>query len=244
MKRVIIIAIFLISVVGSLKAEEHEIKFHIKYGFIKGGEAVMFINDTIFNGRPATHYKIDGRTTGITNALYGVHDIYETTVDKETGLPVKAIRSISEGSYKRYNETLFYHDIDSLHSKRKGWREMPNNMVDIISGFFYFINKNPFTNLQAGDAVNYSVYHADKIMDVTIKYLREEVITTSIGKVNCFVLAPLIEKGKMFNRSDGIRIYISKETKELMYVELETTFGSLKGILKSYKIDGVEQNTK
>lgn len=238
----IILLLFLIS--QSVQAEETRIKFHVKYGFIKGGEVEMVVVDTIFNNKPAIHYKVDGRTTGITNAIYGVREIYETTVDAETCLPVKAIRNIKEGNYRRYNETLFNHDVDSLCSQRKGCREMPTDLVDIISGFFYFVNKNPFDRLQEGDAVNYQVYHADKIMPVAIKYLREEVIKTEIGKINCLVLAPIIEKGKMFNRSDAIKIYISKADKSLVYVELETTFGSLKGVMKSYKIDGVEQVLK
>lgn len=230
--------------VQSAWAKEERIKFHVKFGFIKGGEVEMVVSDTIFEGKPAIQYLIDGRTTGITNAIYGVRDIYETTVDAETYLPLKAIRNIKEGNYRRYNETFFYHDIDSLHSQRKGWSEMPQNLVDIISGFFYFVNNNPFTHLQAGDAVNYSVYHADKITPVTIKYLREEVIKTDIGKINCLVLAPIIETGDMFSRSDAIKIYISKETKSMMYIELETTFGSLKAVMKSYIIDGVEQKVQ
>ncbi len=185
-----------------------------------------------------TWFLIAGKTTGITNAIYGVHDIYETTVDADTYLPLKAIRNIKEGSYRHYNETFFYNDIDSLHSQRTGWSEMPHNLVDIVSGFFYFVNNNPFANLQAGDAVNYSIYHDDKIMSVSIKFLREEVIKTDIGKINCLVLAPIIETGKMFSSSDAIRIYISKEKKSLVYIELETTFGSLKAVMKSYIIDG------
>jgi hypothetical protein len=244
MKHLLTIFLVLLIFSQSALAKEERIKFHVKFGFIKGGVVVMVVKDTVFNDRAAIHYSIDGRTTGITNAIYRVHDIYETTVDAETYLPLKAIRSIKEGSYKRYNETLFYHNIDSLHSQRKGWSEMPNNLVDIISGFFYFINRNPFSNLQAGDAVAYSIYHADKIMDVKIKYLREETIKTDIGKINCLVLSPLIDKGKMFNRSDGIKIYISKENKSLVYIVLETTFGSLKAVTKHYSIDGVEQSIK
>lgn len=244
MKQILVLFLVLYIFSPSASAKEERIKFHVKFGFIKGGEIVMIIKDTVFNNKPAVHYSIDGRTTGITNVIYGVHDLYETTVDAETYLPLKAIRDIKEGSYKRYNETFFYHDIDSLHSQRKGWSEMPNNLVDIISGLFHFINRNPFTNLQAGDAVKYSIYHADKIMDVSIKYLREETIKTDIGKINCMVLSPLIEKGKMFNRSDGIKIYISKEKNTLVYIVLQTTFGSLKAEAKYYSIDGIKQNIK
>ncbi len=224
------------------QAKEERIKFHVKFGFIKGGEVEMTVIDTVYNGRPAIQYLIDGRTTGITNAIYGVRDIYETTVDAETRLPVKAIRNIKEGSYRKYNETFFHHEGDSLCSLLKGCRPMEPGLLDIISGFFYFVNKNPFTHLQAGDAVYYSIYHADKIMPVSIKYLREEKLKTDIGEIDCLVLTPLIEKGKMFSRSDAIKIYISKEQKSLVYIDLDTTFGSLKGIMKSYSINGVEQN--
>lgn len=244
MKRIVILFYALFVASGSISAKEERILFFVKYGFIKGGEVEMVVNDTAFNGVPAIQYLIDGRTTGITNAIYGVRDIYETTVDSSSYLPLKAIRNIKEGNYRRYNETLFYHDVDSLHSQRKGWREMPHNLVDIISGFFYFVNNNPFTNLQSGDAVNYQVYHADKIMPVTIKYLREEEVKTDIGKINCLVLVPIIEKGGMFTRSDAIKIFISKETKSLVYVELDTTFGALKAVMKSYSIDGVAQTVK
>jgi hypothetical protein len=192
MKQIIALFFVILLFAQSIWAKEERIKFHVKFGFLKGGEVEMVVNDTIFNGKPAIQYLIDGRTTGITNAIYGVHDIYETTVDAQSYLPLKAIRNIKEGNYRRYNETFFYHDIDSLYSLRKGGREMPHNLVDIISGFFFFINNNPFTHLQAGDAVNYSVYHADEIMPVSIKFLREEVIKTGIGDINCLVLAPII----------------------------------------------------
>lgn len=239
-----LIILFTVLAINSSLAKEERMKFNVKFGFVKGGEAILIIKDTVFNGIPAIYYSINGTTTGLTNMIYGVHDIYETTVDAETHLPLLAIRKIKEGNYRHYNETLFYHDIDSLHSQRKGWSEMPDNLIDIISGFFYFVNKNPFTDLQGGDAVSYSIYHADEILDISIKFLREELIKTDIGPTNCYVLAPHFAGGKMFNRSDGINIYISKEKKIPVFIELETVFGSLKAVMKSYIIDGVEQKTQ
>lgn len=244
MKQFITVLFVFLFLTQSVWAKDEKMHFHVKYGFIKGGEVDMYIKDTVFNGKPAIYYKIDGRTTGVTNAIYGVREIYETIVDAESLLPQKAIRDVKEGNYTRYNETLFYHDIDSLHSQRKGWREMPHNLVDIISGFFYFLNKNPFDDIHAGDAVPYSVYHADKILDISIKFLREEIIKTDIGKSNSYVLSPQFSAGKMFSRSDAIKVYISKEKKIPVYLELETVFGSLKAKMKSYTIDGVEQKTK
>lgn len=241
MTRLIIACLFL--VFGSLQVQSEEIKvrFNLKFGFVKGGEAEMVISDTIFNGRPALHYHVLGETTGLANKLYGVYDIYETYVDAETHLPVKTIRNVKEGSYRRYNETLFYHDVDSINSQRSGWRKVPDNLVDIISVFFYFVNKNPFENLQPGDAVVYPTINADKISDVSIKYLREEEIKTDIGKINCYVLSPTVRKGKVLKRSDGIRFYLSKDEKVPVFIEFDMRVGSLKAVIKSYQINGVKK---
>ncbi|WP_346856054.1 DUF3108 domain-containing protein [uncultured Draconibacterium sp.] len=243
MNRFLLIILLLFLGVNSAFTKEVQIKFNLKFGFVKGGEAEMFISDTTFNGRLAIHYHVVGKTTGLANTLYGVYDIYETTVDAETHLPVKTIRNVKEGSYRRYNETLFYHDVDSINSQRSGWREVPHNLVDIISVFFYFIHNNPFENLSSGDGVVYPTINADKISDVSITYLREETIKTDIGTVNCYVLTPTVRKGRVLERSDGIKFYISKEEKIPVYVEFEMRVGALKAVIKSYKIDGVEQKS-
>src|SRR5690606_14626455 len=109
------------------EAKKEKIKFNLKFGFIKGGEAELIISDTIFNNTKAIHYFLEGRTTGFTDKLFGVNDIYETTVDANNRLPLKSVRNIKEGKYRWYNETLYFHDIDSIKSQKSGWRSVPNN---------------------------------------------------------------------------------------------------------------------
>ena len=52
----ILIVFFLATQTSS--AEDISIKFNLKFGFVKGGEAEMTISDTVFNGRPAIHYHV------------------------------------------------------------------------------------------------------------------------------------------------------------------------------------------
>lgn len=241
MKRIILLSLSLLFLLTRTFASKEEIKFNLKFGIIKGGEAVMVISDTVFNGQKAIHYYFEAQTTGLTDKLFGVNDVYETTVDAETRLPLKSIRNIKEGKYRWYNETLFFHDIDSLNSQKTGWREMPENMVDIISVFFYFINKHLFEEIEVGHTVTLPTFHADKIDDVTVKYLGETEIKTDLGKIECFVLAPLVDKGKLLKRSDGLKFFISKDTKMPVLLEFDMKVGALRAILKSYKIDGVQQ---
>lgn len=244
MKKNILIVFLFILGFQKLEAREEHIRFNLKFGFLKGGEAEMIIRDTVFNGKPAFHYYMMGQTTGLAEKLYGVYDIYETTVDAETFLPLKTIRNVKEGDYNRYNETLFYHDVDSIYSQRSGWRKVPPNLVDMISILFYFLHNQPFDNLTPGDGVTYPTLNADKVSDISVKFLREEMVETDIGPINCYVLSPTVAKGKVLKRADGVRFYISKEKKVPVFVTFDMRVGSLKAVIKSYKIDGVEQTTR
>ena len=244
MKKYTVIALLILIFTIRVSAKKEEIKYDLKFGIIKGGEASLVINDTEFNGKNAVNYYLIGQTTGLTNTLFGVYDIYETTVDAETGLPLKAIRNIKEKKYRWYNETLFYHDIDSINSQRTGWQAVPENLVDIVSVFFYFINKHMFDEIEKGHTVSLPTYHADKISGVTIKYSGEEKIDTDLGKIDCYVLSPVVEKGKLLNRSDGLKFYISKEKKIPVLLEFDMKAGTLRAVLKSYRIDGVEQTAR
>ena len=244
MKQLIFISLIVVFTTQLSSAREERIKFNLKFGIVKGGEAEMVVKDTTFNGQPAIYYYVVGKTTGLANALYGVYDIYETIVDAETHLPLKAIRNVQEGNYRRFNETFFYHDIDSINSQLSGWQKAPDNLVDIISVFFYFVYQNPFDNLQPGDAVIYPTYHADKIENIRVKYLRTEKIDTEIGKMDCYVLNPTVAEGKVLKRAEGIHFYISKDKKLPVLITFDMRVGTLKAVIKSYEIDEAQQTNR
>jgi hypothetical protein len=243
MKKIFIILLSVL-ISTAVFAKKESILFDLKFGFIKGGEASFIISDTTFNNKKAIQYHLVGRTTGLTNTLFGVNDEYITTVDAETLLPLKAVRNIKEKKYRWYNETLFYPDIDSINSQRTGWREVPDSLVDIISVFFYFVNRHLMDNLEAGHNVTLPTFHADKISDISIKYEGQRKIPTDLGEIDCYVLAPKVDKGKLLNRSDGLKCFISKEKKVPVLFEFDMRVGALRAILKSYKIDGEEQITR
>jgi hypothetical protein len=241
MKRTIFTALLLFTFSLFAEAKKEIIVFHLKFGFIKGGEAELIISDTVFHGKRARHYYLMGKTTGLTDKLFGVNDIYETTVDAETILPLKSIRNIKEGKYRWYNETLYYHDIDSINSQRSGWRSVPDNLVDIVSVFFYFIHHHLLDNLQPGAGITLPTFHADKIDDVSVKYLGDQRIETGLGKIDCYVLSPSVNKGKLLKRSDGLKFFISKESRLPVLLEFDMRVGALRAELESYHVDGKEQ---
>ncbi len=240
MSRLTIILLLTILISQPSFAGKKHIKFNIKLGFIKGGEAELIITDTTFNGKPAINYYMMGKTTGLANTLYGVYDIYESTVDAETHLPLKAVRDVKEGNFIRYNEIMFYHDIDSVNSTRGGWQAAPQNLVDIISVFFYYIHNTPFEEISSGDAAVYPTIQADDITPVTIKYLHTEEVKTDMGNINCYVMAPAANEGRILKKFNQMRFFISKEDKLPVFLELDMKLGAIKANIKSFTVDGVE----
>ena len=244
MKKIFLIMLSILIASSAVLAKKESILYDLKFGFIKGGEARLTITDTIFNNNKAIQYHLVGKTTGLAHALYGVNDEYITTVDAETLLPLKAIRNIKEKKYRWYNETLFYPNVDSINSQRTGWKQVPDSLVDIVSVFFYFVHKHLIDNLEAGQKVTLPTFHADKISDVTIKYDGQKKISTDLGDIHSYVLSPRVDKGKLLNRSDGLKCFISKENKVPVLFEFDMRVGALRAVLRSYKIDGEEQITK
>jgi|SRR5690554_337297 len=244
MKKVIITLLLVISISFASVAQKEKINFNLKFGFIKGGEAELIITDTIFNNKRAKHYYLMGRTTGLPDKLFAVNDVYETTVDYQTRLPLKSIRNIKEGRYQWYNETLYYQDTDSIYSQKSGGRSVPENLLDIVSVFFYFINHYLTDDVQQGLEVTMPTYHADDISDVTVKYLGDQTIETDIGKVECYKLAPVVDKGKVLKRSDGLVFYVSKNSKLPILLEFDMRVGALRAEVQSYEVNGKEQAFK
>lgn len=244
MKKSGFIIILFLFISFSSKGRDETILFNLKFGFIKGGEARLVVSDIIFDNKEAIHYYFSGKTTGLTDKLYGVNDVYETTVDAKTRLPLKSIRNIKEGKYRWYNETLYYHENDSIYSLKSGGRKVPENLVDIISVSFYFIHHHLLDDMQPNSVITMPTFHADKIDNVSVKYLGDEVIETGLGKIDCFVLTPTVDKGKLLKRSDGLRFYISKKSKLPVLLEFDMRLGSLRAELESYIVDGKVQKAE
>jgi hypothetical protein len=50
------------------------------------------------------------KTTGVADVVFRVKDTYESYINPKTELPLKSIRDINEGRYKKYNVVLFDHE--------------------------------------------------------------------------------------------------------------------------------------
>ncbi|MEL7587309.1 MAG: DUF3108 domain-containing protein [Prolixibacteraceae bacterium] len=244
MRKILFILLLLPAFQSSAQPAE-KLKYDLRYSVFKGGEATLTATNTSYENKPAIHYHLEGKTTGVTDRLFSVHDIYESWVNPKSTLPYKFIRNVKERNYRYYNETRFFQDKDSLVSTRSGGKKVPHNMVDILAAFFYLRQHNYLDKLDHGEEFTIPVYHADEHFMMTVKYLGTEKIKSKFGTKECHVISPRVDKGKLLKRSDGLKFYITKDEDRVpLLLEFDMVIGSMKCELDSYRKNGVNQMKK
>ncbi|MGQ9847231.1 MAG: DUF3108 domain-containing protein [Bacteroidales bacterium] len=212
-----------------------KLQYLVHYGFIDGGYAILNLKEFEINGKKYFHAIASGYSTGIVDKLFKVRDVYETFVDMETDLPIKAIRNITEDNYKYYDEVLFNRKDNTVISKRKGKVSVPENTMDILSALYYARNNN-FKNLKQGDIITLDTYFDDGMFTLQIRYKGTETIKTNFGKVNCLKFSPVVEPGRIFDTQDDVTIWISNDNNFIpVRVQFDLFVGSIKADLVKYE---------
>jgi len=224
------------------KKNEH-LKYVIHYGFIRGGKASLKLRTERYKGQDVHHLILSGRTVGLTNSIYGVKDTYESFVDPETLLPVKAIRNIKEGSYRRYNELIFDRENNKVLSKRSGEQDVVEGVHDILSAFYFARMKLFNSDLVEGQNLKIDTYFSDEPFLLQFRFIGYETINSKIGKIKCYKFIPVVETGRAFKEEDDMRIWISAdENKVPVRVQFDLFIGSLRCDLVNFPHSTVDES--
>lgn len=212
-----------------------QLEYLLHYGPINGGMAKLSIRQSTLNNKPVYHAKAEARTIGVADKIYKVKDIYESFMDPSNGLPVKAIRNISEGRYHYYDENLFIRDSNVVISQKIGRTKVPAGISDMVSALYLLRNTNT-SALHIGDTIKLVTYFANEIYPLKIRYRGKETIKTKLGKYRCLVFAPVTEVGRVFKTEDDMLMWVSDDKN---FVPIRIVFdmwvGSMRVDLVSHK---------
>ena len=224
MKRIIIISIALLSGFSFVSSQEplsyrtgEKASYYIRYGILRGGVASLELReDTIFGQK--VHYGVlSGKTTGLADVIYKVRDYYHSYFDPATMLPLKAIRNINEGRYKRYNELIFDHytrsDSAIVQSQATGTHITPNPIWDIIS-CFYYIREHYFASdyqLEEEEVITVMTWFTDELYPIRLRFKGYETVKTPLGKIECLKFNPVTEVGRLFKTEEDMTIWFSND---------------------------------
>ena len=193
-----------------------KIEYTIQYGILTGGTVSLEIHSDTLIEKEIWHTKLVAKTTGITDALFKVLDIYESYIDPETELPLKSIRNVKEGRYKKYNEVLFDHntraDSAILTSDLTGIHITQPGIHDILSCFYYFRNHiMPGESLEKGEMITIMTWFTDEFYPMRLKYAGTDEVRIKAGKIQCHKFNPVTEKGRLFSTEEGVSFWFTAD---------------------------------
>lgn len=228
-------------------SEGEFLRYRVHYGWITAGEATLAIEKQKhqINGRNCYRAIAEGKSQGITDVLYKVRDRYESFIDDQAMLPLKSIRDIREGNYKRYDEITYNHFTDTIISKLFGVKSVPHHIQDILSAF-YFARAHVFPSATPGDTLVITTFFDNELFPLVVKYAGKETIDTDLGTFRCLKLIPLVEEGRVFKSKEDVRIWVTDDRNFIpVRIQSDILVGSMKFDLVEYSgIKNILNKTK
>ena len=197
------------------------------------GSILVTEDNRKFSNRDTYHIVATGKSSGFFNMFFKVDDRFESYIDEEGIFPWLFTRRTREGGYMKDDEVNFNHFRGSAVS-RKGVTHIPINVQDIISSF-YFARTLDATTIKPGDNINLPFFLDDSVYFSKVKYFGRETIKTSIGRIKCLKLKPLLAKGKVFKEDYPMTLWISDDGNKIpILAESAVIVGSVRMELISY----------
>jgi hypothetical protein len=191
--------------------------YNIQYGVLTSGVGTLEVKSDTIDGNEVWHAKFFARTTGLADAIFKVADIYEVYIDPASELPVKSIRNVHEGRYKRYNVVTFDHktraDSAILTSDRTGQHIAPKGIHDIISCFYFFRNHvlPDGGKLKRGDLIELNTWFTDQLYPIRLRFVGMDDVKTQWGKIKCYKFNPVTEVGRLFKTEEDVSFWFSAD---------------------------------
>jgi len=180
------------------------------------------------------HFVGEGATNKRYDWIFKVRDRYESYYDAKKMIPLKSVRTVSEGKYKKYEETIFDHKNNTATTK-KGAFKIPADIQDVISVVYQSRNLN-FSNYKAGDKIAFNLFLGSEIYNMYIKYIGKETVKTKYGNIKTIKLMPLLLKGNVFKGGEDMTVWITDDNNHLpVKIESQLSVGSIKVNLSSYQ---------
>lgn len=219
----------------------YKIYYNWNFVWIAAGEAVLNVKDI----GDKYHIVVTGKTYRSYSWMFNVDDRYESYVDKETLLPVKAIRSVKEGGYSLYSQLDFDQKRNTVKNTRgkeqavakpKSYN-LDGCMHDMISMMYFFRNME-VDNLKVGQKLPARIFMDKKVWNLGATYKGKESRKKikGRGRFKALKFSPQLITGEVFEDADGMNLWVTDDKNKIpLLIESPLKVGSVKVVLKSYK---------
>jgi hypothetical protein len=177
-----------------------------------------------------------GHTIGSFDFFLRIRDNWRSYIDTVSIVPQKFQRNIEEGRYRKKESVTFdhYRNLAVVESKQTETFKVPENVQDIVSGFYYLRTIN-FDKYKTGDVIKLQGFFDDEVFDFTVVYRGREIIDTKAGDIRAYKLVPKMPDNKLFAGEDAITVYLSDDKNKIpVMIKAEMLVGAIKVDLYKY----------
>jgi len=205
-----------------------KLSYSLKYGFLTAAQADLEVQNTDikYNGRPAYHIVVEGRTAGSFGVFYKVNNRYESYVDQQTLLPYFYAENRHEGNWKHSDKVAFDH-VNNKITANKGTYPFKGKVFDFVSAY-YFARNLDISKIKVGDKFELKYFLDDSINSLGITYAGTEKVTCALGTFNCLKFNPTILPGRIFRKDSKLYLWITDDANRIpVKAHVEVIIGSV-----------------
>ena len=218
--------------------EGENISFNVFYSviglYVNAGSASFTVTSERINNRPVYHVIGTGSSNPSYDWIFKVRDRYESYIDTASLQPVKFVRDINEGGFKKYENVTFNHQANTAVTTN-GVFKVPDCIQDVLSSIYYARNID-FNKYSAGDKIPFTMFLDNEVYNLYIKYLGKETVKTKYGKFNAIKFKPLLVKGTLFEGGEKMTVWVSDDPNHIpLRIESPIVVGSVKVDMMQYR---------
>jgi len=177
--------------------------------YVNAGTAVFTSSLERMNNRVVYHVTGEGKTNPSYDWIFKVRDKYESFIDTVTMEPLKFLRNIDEGGYKKY-ENVTFNIAANTAVTTKGVYQVPNCIQDVLSAVYYARNID-FSKYQVNDKIPFKMFLDNEVYDMYIRYMGKETVKTKYGKFRAIKFKPLLVKGTIFEGGEKMTVWVTDD---------------------------------
>ncbi|MFW2477857.1 MAG: DUF3108 domain-containing protein, partial [Sediminibacterium sp.] len=161
-------------------------------------------------------------------------DKYESYIDTTDLQPLKFIRNIDEGGYKKFENITFNKETNTAVTT-EGVFKVPGCVQDVLSSIYYARNID-FNKYKPEEKIPFSMFLDNEVYNLYIKYLGKETIKTKYGKFRAIKFKPLLVKGTLFEGGEKMTVWVSDDPNHIpLRIESPIIVGSVKVDMMQYR---------
>ncbi len=202
--------------------------------YINAGTATFSTTLERMNNKPVYHVVGTGSSNSKYDWIFKVRDKYESYIDTANLQPLKFIRNVDEGGYKKY-ENITFNQTANTAITTDGVYKVPNCIQDVLSSIYYARNIN-FNQYKPGDKIPFDMFLDNEVFHLYIRYLGKEVVKTKYGKFRAIKFKPLLVKGTMFEGGEKMTVWVTDDPNHIpLRIESPISVGSVKVDMMQYR---------